>query len=166
MFNCLKQIKEANIIKHFIYFKTPVGDVTIADNGTSITNLSFGKLCFESSIYGETPLLNQAQQELQEYFLGERKYFTLPVAPSGTAFQQKVWAELLNIPWGETRSYRQIAQAINNPRAYRAVGMANHNNPIAIMIPCHRVIGATGALVGYGGGLDIKQKLLELEHQS
>ena len=101
--------------------------------------------------------------QLQEYFAGKRTRFDLPLAPRGTAFQKAVWAALLRIPFGETASYGDIARAIGKPAASRAVGGANHRNPIAIVIPCHRVIGADGSLTGYGGGLDHKRLLLELE---
>lgn len=102
-------------------------------------------------------------RQLDEYFLGRRKEFDFPIRMKGTPFQQKVWAALLEIPYGETRSYKDIAEAVGSPKAYRAVGMANNANPIFIAVPCHRVIGANGSLVGYGGGLDMKKALLELE---
>ncbi|MBQ5703191.1 MAG: methylated-DNA--[Peptococcaceae bacterium] len=101
--------------------------------------------------------------QLEEYFAGLRAAFSLPLAPEGTDFQKAVWRELENIPYGETRTYGQIARALGNPKTSRAVGMANHKNPVAIMIPCHRVIGADGSLTGYAGGLDIKETLLRLE---
>ena len=111
----------------------------------------------------ETPLIQTARQQLEEYFAGKRRRFTLPLAPKGTAFAQKVWRALQDIPYGETRSYLQIAQAVGNPRACRAVGMANHRNPIMVIIPCHRVIGSDGSLTGYAGGLEMKRYLLQLE---
>ena len=111
----------------------------------------------------DTPLLLEARRQLEEYFAGLRAAFSLPLAPEGTDFQKTVWRELENIPYGETRTYGQIARALGNPKASRAVGMANHKNPVAIMIPCHRVIGADGSLTGYAGGLDIKETLLRLE---
>ena len=111
----------------------------------------------------DTPLLLEAKRQLEEYFAGLRAAFSLPLAPEGTDFQKAVWRELENIPYGETRTYGQIARALGNPKASRAVGMANHKNPVAIMIPCHRVIGADGSLTGYAGGLDIKETLLRLE---
>lgn len=125
-------------------------------------------VCFHEELPGawtreETPVLRQTREELAEYFAGTRRAFTVPLAPCGTAFQRKVWAALQDIPYGETRSYKQIAEAVGQPKAFRAVGMANNRNPIAILIPCHRVIGSNGALVGYGGGLDIKTRLLRLE---
>lgn len=105
----------------------------------------------------------QAFFELREYLDGKRRQFDFPYQVHGTEFQQKVWRELCRIPYGETRTYQEIAKAIGNPRACRAVGMANHKNPMGIVIPCHRVIGADGRLTGYAGGLDVKRKLLELE---
>ena len=102
-------------------------------------------------------------RELDEYFAGHRQDFLLPLDLRGTDFQLKCWRALLDIPYGETRSYRDIAQAIAHPHAFRAVGMSNNRNPIAIVVPCHRVIASDGSLCGYGGGLDIKRKLLDLE---
>jgi O-6-methylguanine DNA methyltransferase len=102
-------------------------------------------------------------RELTEYFAGKRREFTFPLDLRGTPFQLKCWRALLNIPYGETRSYADIARAVGKPRAFRAVGMANNRNPIAIVVPCHRVIASDGTLCGYGGGLDVKRKLLELE---
>lgn len=110
-----------------------------------------------------TELLLKAEQELLEYFAGKRKEFDLPLHLEGTPFQLKVWNALLTIPYGETRSYKEIAESIGNEKACRAVGMANNRNSVMILVPCHRVIGADGGLVGYGGGLPLKEKLLELE---
>jgi methylated-DNA-[protein]-cysteine S-methyltransferase len=107
-----------------------------------------------------------ASQQLSEYFSGKRKSFDLPLEPQGTEFQKKVWSALLEIPYGETRSYKDIAERIGNPKACRAVGGANNKNPIVIIIPCHRVIGAYGGLVGYGLGLPMKQQLLDIEKGS
>ena len=112
-----------------------------------------------------TALLTAAAKQLEGYFTGTLQTFNLPLVPAGTAFQQQVWQALLQIPFGETRSYQQIANAIGNPKAVRAVGMANSRNPVAIMIPCHRVIGANGQLTGYAGGLDKKAWLLQHEQQ-
>ncbi|MGD0825780.1 MAG: methylated-DNA--[protein]-cysteine S-methyltransferase [Terriglobales bacterium] len=103
--------------------------------------------------------------ELDEYFVGQRREFSLPLDLRGTDFQLACWRALLEIPYGETRSYRDIAQAIGHPRAYRAVGMSNNRNPVAIVVPCHRVIASSGSLCGYGGGLDLKRKLLDLERE-
>lgn len=110
-----------------------------------------------------SPLQREVDKQMGEYFEGERKEFDLPLRPEGTDFQKKVWNALLEIPFGETRSYQDIANAVGSPKACRAVGMANHQNPIIIVIPCHRVIGKNGKLVGYGGGLSMKEKLLLLE---
>ncbi len=117
----------------------------------------------DNLVQQDTPLLLEAKRQLEEYFAGLRAAFSLPLAPKGTDFQKLVWRELENIPYGETRTYGQIAEAVGNPAASRAVGGANHKNPIAIMIPCHRVIGADGSLTGYAGGLDVKETLLRLE---
>ena len=114
-------------------------------------------------IQQETALLLEAKRQLEEYFAGLRAAFSLPLAPEGTEFQKAVWRELENIPYGETRTYGQIAEKIGNPKACRAVGGANHHNPVAVMIPCHRVIGKDGSLTGYAGGVDIKETLLLLE---
>lgn len=117
----------------------------------------------ETTCIKETPLLQEAATQLSEYFAGNRTAFNIPMSPTGTAFQKKVWQVLQTIPYGETWSYKKVAMAIGNPNASRAVGMANNKNPIAIIVPCHRVIGANGKLVGYAGGLDIKSHLLQLE---
>ena len=109
------------------------------------------------------PLLIEAVRQLLAYFSGDLREFVLPLDQEGTDFQKRVWRELQHIPYGETRSYSQIAQAIGAPRAVRAVGAANGANPVAIVVPCHRVIGSAGKLVGYGGGLPLKKRLLELE---
>lgn len=111
----------------------------------------------------ETPLLQEAEEQLTEYFAGIRREFDLPLSPKGTPFQQAVWAQLLQIPYGQTRTYGQLANAIGSPKAVRAVGNACHHNPIGILIPCHRVIGANGRLSGYAGDPDVKEYLLEME---
>ncbi len=111
----------------------------------------------------ETPLIKKAALQFGEYFKGKRKSFNLPLTMQGTDFQMKVWNALKRVPYGKTINYGELAAMIGNPKACRAVGMANHNNPIAIIVPCHRVIGHDGSLTGYGGGLELKQQLLELE---
>ena len=113
----------------------------------------------------ETPLLQEAEEQLNEYFAGARREFDLPLAPKGTPFQKAVWAEMCRIPYGETRTYGQLAAAIGRPKAARAVGGACHSNPIAILQPCHRVVGRSGSLTGYAYGVEMKQYLLELEQQ-
>lgn len=111
----------------------------------------------------ETPLEQQVAQELAEYLGGKRSRFTLDVSPDGTPFERRCWDTLQQIPYGETRTYGEIAHAVGNPKGFRAVGSANHKNPIPIIIPCHRVVAAGGGLGGYGGGLDLKRRLLALE---
>lgn len=140
---------------------TPAGKLLVSEENGKITQVSFkaGEEYLDSS-----PVLAQAEKELLEYFDGKRRSFTVPVLPRGTEFQMRVWRALCDIPYGETRTYGEIAAAVGSPKACRAVGMANHANPIAVIIPCHRVIGADGTLTGYGGGLDKKRLLLELEN--
>ena len=113
----------------------------------------------------ETPLLQEAEEQLNEYFAGARREFDLPLVPKGTPFQKAVWAEMNKIPYGETRTYGQLAAAVGKPKASRAVGGACHSNPIAILQPCHRVVGCSGSLTGYAYGVEMKQYLLELEQQ-
>ena len=131
------------------------GELTYAQAGQEL--IDRGALC------EKTAFLACACEELDEYFAGVRREFTIPLEPAGTPFQKQVWEALRTIPYGETRTYGQIAVQIGRPKASRAVGMGNHKNPIAILIPCHRVIGADGSLTGYGGGLDIKEFLLKRE---
>ena len=114
----------------------------------------------------ETPLLAEAMRQLAEYFAGERREFELPLAPEGTPFMRRVWAELVKVPYGATATYGEIAERIGNPGGSRAVGLANNRNPIAIIIPCHRIIGSSGKLVGYAGGVELKERLLALESGS
>ena len=120
----------------------------------------------KNSIQKETSLIKNTKQQLDEYFAGKRKKFDIPIKLDGTDFQIKVWKELLKIPYGETCSYLDIAKRIGNPKASRAVGMANNKNKIIIIVPCHRVIGSNKKLVGYACGLDVKEKLLELEREN
>ena len=149
----------------FCLYSSPVGLLKIERTKQGICGLYFLKdqPAPPHRAAPDHPLLQQAVQELDEYFAGRRTVFTVPLAPEGTPFQLTVWQALQNIPYGSTCSYGEIAAAIGNPKASRAVGMANNKNPLPIFIPCHRVIGANGKLVGYGGGLDIKEKLLALE---
>ncbi len=139
-------------------------DITVAEKDGGITQLFFGNDEIPEGIEKRTELLAEAENQLREYFDGKRRKFQLPLAPEGTLFQRKVWEALLTIPYGETKSYKEIAVQIGNEKACRAVGMANHRNPIGIFIPCHRVIGSGGKLVGYAGGLDKKRFLLGLEN--
>lgn len=142
-------------------YETVLGDVTFVEEDGALLAISM------KSDHGgkveETPLIKDAFRQLSEYLIGERKEFDLPIRIRGTEFQKRVWRALLDIPYGETRSYKQIAEAIGNPKGVRAVGMANNRNQLLIVIPCHRVIGASGSLVGYGEGLEMKEFLLRLE---
>ncbi|MDD5906053.1 MAG: methylated-DNA--[protein]-cysteine S-methyltransferase [Clostridiales bacterium] len=143
--------------------QSPIGLLTIEETDGAITALRFGG---ETVSPPPTPLLQRAAQQLTEYFAARRRRFDLPLRPQGTVFQQAAWSALCAIPYGQTRTYAQQAAAIGNPKACRAVGMANHCNPLPLFIPCHRVIGAGGKLTGYAGGLAIKRFLLELEQAS
>ena len=128
---------------------------------THLINIQFTQP--QKALLQTTELLSMATIQLDEYFQGKRTTFSLPFKLTGTPFQLAVWKELQNIPYGQTTSYKEIAQKINKPKAYRAVGMANNKNPLPIIIPCHRVIGSNGKLIGYAGGLKLKNYLLELE---
>ena len=139
--------------------ETPIGALTLTASADAVTAVRFGA----EGAQDASPLLDAAEAQLREYFAGARRTFDLPLAPHGTAFQQRVWAALRAIPYGETRTYGELAAAIGSPNASRAVGIANHRNPLPILIPCHRVIGADGSLAGYAGGLETKRRLLALE---
>ena len=141
--------------------ESPIGTLTLEGTDTALTALRFGTADGGVS----SPVLELAAQQLSEYFAGDRRTFTVPLSPAGTPFRQTVWQALLSIPYGGTATYGAIARQIGKPNACRAVGMANNRNPIAIIVPCHRIIGSTGALVGYGGGLGMKERLLELERR-
>lgn len=143
-------------------YDTSIGKINIIQEGEYIVKIGFDEELKDIEIK-ETKLILKTISEIKEYLEGKRKEFDIPIKLQGTKFQKKVWNELLKIPYGETCSYKDIAIRINNEKGVRAVGMANHNNPIAIIVPCHRVIGKNGKLVGYAGGIDIKSKLLEIE---
>ncbi len=144
--------------------QTALGEIFIVEENNNITRVCFQKQNFMTpEIMKRTPLINEAFRQLQEYLVGKRKVFDIPLNPFGTTFQKKVWHALLDIPYGETASYKEIAEKINSPHAYRAVGLANNKNPIPIFVPCHRVIGSNGKLVGYAGGLNLKSQLLNIE---
>ena len=144
------------------FYETILGEVCIGEREGCISRISW-EMPTADVLQEETPLIRRCKNQLEEYLAGERAVFDLPLLPLGTDFQQKVWQALQEIPYGETRSYGEIARRIGQPKATRAVGMANHHNPIAIVIPCHRVVGAGGALTGYAGGLEKKRMLLEVE---
>lgn len=162
-------------MKQKCYLQTPIGVVCIEEEHGAVTALSVDnahkegyplKRSDEEMRFLDKPgtaVLEMAGTQLMEYFQGKRKEFSLPLSPEGTPFQKKVWEALQKIPYGQTRSYGEIAAQIGNPKACRAVGGANNKNPIMIFIPCHRVIGADGSLVGFGGGLPAKRYMLDLE---
>ena len=162
-------------MERMLFIETPVGKLGITASSEAVTRIFFGREYRNrrrprnapEACTPETagPLLLQAAAELAEYFAGTRREFTLPLAPAGTPFQQAVWEALRTIPYGETRTYGQLAAAVGKPKASRAVGGACHCNPIAILQPCHRVVGSTGKLTGYAYGVEMKQYLLELEKQ-
>ena len=147
----------------YFAYKSPFGDIIIMSDGEAITCIKPFDSVSPTGENRATALTNLASKQLDEYFVGKRKEFDLPLNPKGTDFQRTVWDALQKIPYGKTETYGAVAQSIGNPKACRAVGLANNRNPIWIVIPCHRVVGANGSLVGYGGGLDMKQKLLEIE---
>ncbi len=147
----------------FLLFETPLGCMALGEEDAHITRLYLPNSPTPRLMPHETPLLCRARDQLLEYLAGKRMEFDLPLAPQGTPFQQKVWSTLRNIPYGQTRSYKDIALAVDCPKGFRAVGMANRSNPIPIFIPCHRVVAADGSLGGYAGGLELKQSLLTIE---
>lgn len=153
-------------MKYSLLYQSPIGPLAITEANGGIAALTLGDSIPTDAEEQATPLLQKAAAQLQEYFEGKRKNFDLPLTQEGTEFQQRVWQALCRIPYGETRSYKQLAQMSDTPKGYRAVGMANNKNHIPIIVPCHRVIGANGKLVGYALGLDIKEFLLKLEQQN
>ncbi|MDY6012359.1 methylated-DNA--[protein]-cysteine S-methyltransferase [Clostridium sp.] len=153
-------------MRNLAFIDTKIGKLAIEENGRAITDVYIVNEEIEkddSILLKETDLLKEASKQIKEYFEGNRQNFDLLLEPKGTEFQQKVWNALKEIHYGETKSYGEIAKMIGNEKAARAVGMANNKNPIMIIIPCHRVIGANGKLVGYSEGVDIKETLLNLE---
>lgn len=152
-----------SIVTYYHTYESPFGSITLESDGNSLTRLDFGLGEQRNPVFSFLDIFNKAKEQLDEYFSGERKAFTIPLKTVGTVFQKQVWDALLQIPYGETRSYEDIAIQIGNPKACRAIGMANNRNNIGIIIPCHRVIGKNGSLVGYAGGLDKKIALLDLE---
>jgi methylated-DNA-[protein]-cysteine S-methyltransferase len=149
----------------YAVIQSPLGPLTLASTDKGLATVHFG---VEMPLNGtlDEAANREVIEQLQEYFEGRRTRFDLPLDVQGTPFQMAVWKELLKIPYGSTSSYGDIARSLGKPGASRAVGMANHENPIAVVIPCHRVIGSDGSLTGYGGGLHLKQKLLALEMQT
>lgn len=156
-------------------YSSPLGDIMLTEAEGALIRVSY-QFSMEGQEQGEpeegklvrqeepaTPLLRETLRQLEEYFVGKRTEFHLALRLQGTEFQQNVWQALLEIPYGETRSYSQIAERVGNPKAVRAVGMANHRNPIMIIVPCHRVIGKNKSLTGYAYGIERKEALLRLE---
>jgi len=144
------------------YYSSPVGILEIKSTENQITQLLFKDSAGVSS-ENLSDVMKECIHQLDDYFAGQRHDFSLPLSPEGTLFQKSVWKALQTIPYGQTISYKQLAERVENPKACRAVGTANGRNPIAIIIPCHRVIAADGSLGGYAGGLDTKTTLLRLE---
>ena len=152
---------------YYTYTDSPIGSLLLAGDGENLHTLGFpdGKMQrrHEPGWIEDAASFARPIEQLRAYFAGELERFDLPLAPAGTEFQRKVWAALLDIPYGETRSYGELARQIGNGKASRAVGAANGRNPIPVIIPCHRVVGGDGSLTGFGGGLDTKRRLLDLE---
>ncbi|MCZ4371732.1 methylated-DNA--[protein]-cysteine S-methyltransferase [Vibrio diazotrophicus] len=154
-------------MNYYTYYQSPHGQMTIQANDKGLLGAWFEIQTTQPQDLGaysdDHAILNQAKIQLEEYFSGRRTQFDLPLAAKGTDFQQSVWQALCKIPYGETWSYQQLADEIGNPKAVRAVGLANGKNPISVIVPCHRVIGKNGKLTGYAGGVETKEKLLQLE---
>lgn len=154
----------------YSYYESPIGRLLLVASSEGVRGIHFFEEKYYPSIEdswsadAEHPMLQAAQDQLTEYFASQRRVFELPLDPVGTEFQKKVWQALRTIPFGETRSYIDIARQLGDPKATRAVGAANGRNPISIVVPCHRVVGADGSLTGYAGGLQRKHALLRLEH--
>ena len=160
-----------NATTYYTYFDSPIQPLLLTSDGTALTGLYLvehkhgPEIGADWTQNADAAPFPEVRRQLTEYFAGERCEFNLPLAPQGTEFQKRVWAELQAIPYGKTLSYGELARRIGNPGAARAVGLANGRNPISILVPCHRVIGANGKLTGYGGGTPRKAALLELESE-
>lgn len=151
-------------MRKIFWYETDIGKIGIVEERSAITNLLFDTDQIPENIsMDETKVLSQAGTQLTEYLSGVRKMFTLPLAPKGTSYMQNVWDRLRSVPYGDTRTYKEIAEIMGNPHGSRSVGLACSHNPIPIFIPCHRIIGSDGSLTGYRGGIRIKSLLLELE---
>jgi methylated-DNA-[protein]-cysteine S-methyltransferase len=157
----------------YTYVDSPIGPLLVTVDDGAVTRVHMHEQRHTSGAVDpawehdpDDPVLAEAARQLGEYFAGSRMTFDLPLRPAGTAFQREVWTALTDIPYGETESYGDVARRINRPGSSRAVGLANGRNPISIVVPCHRVVGSTGDLVGYGGGLERKRFLLDLERRT
>lgn len=149
------------------FFDTTIGRIGITEENGSITRLLFATDPVpEGFIEGKSAAITEAARQVKAYLAGELQEFSLPLAPKGTEFLRTVWAELCRVPYGTTASYKDIAIAVGNPKAVRAVGLANNRNPIPLIIPCHRILGSNGKLTGYRGGLALKEQLLNLERRN
>lgn len=153
------------LLTMFAVYTFSCGTFRVEEEGGSIASLTVLD-ALPADRGTPTPLTHRMAQQMEEYFQGIRTSFDIPYTLQGTRFQKRVWEALCQIPYGQTRSYRDIAQAVGSPRAYRAVGMANHRNPVMLLVPCHRVIGADGSLGGYAGGVALKQFFLDLEQNT
>ena len=156
-------------MKYIKYVDFKLGKIGIVEENGKIVKILFineNNKNMECFIEKDTNLLLEAKKQLEEYFEGKRREFDLPIKQEGTDFQKKVWKALCEIPYGETRTYKEVAKMVGNEKASRAVGMANNKNNIPIIVPCHRVIGSNGKLVGYALGLDVKKYLLDLESKN
>lgn len=149
--------------KYRAVYDSVFGKVLISSDGEGITEVKLGNFSETEIQNSPDRLTDIAAAQLSEYFARKRESFDVPLCPAGTAFQRLVWEKLCAVPYGETRSYKQIAESVGNPKSCRAVGMANNRNPIMVIIPCHRIIGTNGSLTGYAAGLPVKQRLLDLE---
>jgi len=150
-------------MKKIYYYDYPTGKIGIAETNGAISHILLRETNLSDYETAETPLIKKAKLQLDEYYAKKRTKFDLPLSLHGTEFQKSVWKALQTVKYGETASYKDIAVKIGNPKAVRAVGMANNKNPVSIVVPCHRIIGSNGSLVGYGGGLPMKEYLLDLE---
>lgn len=147
--------------KYSSWFESPIGFIEIIQSGEALSGIFFREE--QNSEQTMSPLLKEATKQLNEYFKKQRRIFDLPLQPEGTSFQRKVWEELKKIPYGKTKSYKELALSLGDPKKVRAVGMANGKNPLSIVLPCHRVLGSNGRLTGYAGGLWRKEWLLKHE---
>ena len=151
-------------MKYYYPYSTSIGEVFLVEEDDDLVELRFTSV--QDGALQETPLIQKASQELKEYLAGKRKQFTIPLCPKGTLFQQQVWKELQKIPYGTTKSYQEVAILLGDKNKSRAIGSANHRNPLPIFIPCHRVIGKNQQLIGYAFGLSLKKQLLDLEKKN
>lgn len=163
-------MSKVSSVRFFSYFESPVGPLRLVSDGEALTGLYMNEHLYGPKFTADwreerVPVIVEAASQLKEYFAGTHRVFELPLAPAGTTFQQQVWKALLELGFGETTTYGEIARRIGNPSATRAVGAANGQNPISIIIPCHRLVGSDGKLIRYGGGLERKQFLLDHERK-